>query len=136
MFDSLFARFTPRRKPPDPMRLWELANAATIYSVGFIAIFLLFALMYYCALSRREQLGLSALDARTNIGHHLLGVSVGVLSATMASCGPLELAPIAPTTYCLMGPAHFAFGTMSGRKRRLLEDELAQGAPEAAAQGS
>jgi len=35
------------------------------------------------------------------------------------------LAPIAPTAYCLMGPAHFWYGSRSGRKRRLLEEELA-----------
>ena len=128
MFDSLFARFAPRLKPPEPMTLWQLANAATIYSVGFIAIFVLFALFYRRALSRRDELALSELDifdARTNIGHHLISAGVGVISLTIATLGPLELAPIAPTAYCLMGPAHFWYGSRSGRKRRLIAEELA-----------
>jgi hypothetical protein len=128
MFDSLFARFLPRLQSPEPMRLWELANAAAIYSAGFIAIFALFALLYRHAWSRREELGLLELevfDARTNIGHHLISAGVGVLSLTIASFGPLELTPIAPTAFCLMAPAHFAYGIMSGRKRRMLEEQLA-----------
>lgn len=129
MFDSLIARFAPRLKPPEPMRLWELANAATIYSVGFIAIFVLFALFYRHALSRRDQLGLSELDvydARANIGHHLISAGVGAVSLAIASLGPLELAPIAPTSFCLMAPAHFWYGSRSGRKRRQLEAQLAE----------
>jgi predicted outer membrane lipoprotein len=127
MFDSLFARFLPRLQPPEPMRLWELANAAAIYSAGFIVIFVLFALLYRRALSRREPLGLSELevfDARTNIGHHLISAGVGVVSLAIASFAPLELAPIAPLAYCLMGPVHFGYGTLSGRRRRTLETEL------------
>ena len=110
------------------MQLWELANAAAIYSVGFIAIFVVFALLYRRALSRREELGLSELevfDARTNIAHHLISASVGVLSLAMASFAPLELAPIAPTAYCLMGPVHYGYGSISGKKRRALEASLA-----------
>ena len=132
MFDSLFARFVPRIKAPEPMALWELANAATIYAIGFIAIFVLFALMYRRTLSRRHELGLSELDefdARTNVGHHLISAGVGVVSLVMASAGPLELAPIAPTAYCLMGPAHFWYGSRSGRRRRMLEEQLAGTSP-------
>jgi uncharacterized membrane protein len=128
MFDSLFARFLPRLQAPKPMELWELANAATIYSAGFIAIFVLFALLYRRALSRREELGLSELevfDARANIAHHLISAGVAVLSLAIASCGPLELAPIAPTAFFLMGPAHFAYGSVTGKKRRMLEKQLA-----------
>lgn len=131
MFDSLFARFIPRLQPPEQMRLWELANAAAIYAAGFIAIFVVFALLYRRALSRREELGLSELevfDTRTNIAHHLISASVGVLSLAMASFAPLELAPIAPTAYCLMGPAHYAYGSISGKTRRALEARLADDA--------
>ena len=128
MFDSLFARWFPRLQPPQAMQLWELANAAAIYAAGFIAIFVVFALLYRRALSRREELGLSELevfDARTNIGHHLISASVGVVSLTIAAFAPLELAPIAPTAYCLMAPAHYGYGFMSGRKRHALEARLA-----------
>jgi uncharacterized membrane protein len=128
MFDSLFARFVPRLKPLEPMELWELANTVSIYSIGFIAIFVLFALLYRHALSRRDELALSeleAFDARTNIGHHLISASVGVISLVIASMAPLGLAPVAPMAFCLMGPAHFVYGSRSGRNRRVLEEQLA-----------
>jgi uncharacterized membrane protein len=129
MFDSLFARFVPRLKPPKPMELWELANTASVYSVGFIAIFVLFALLYRHALSRREELALTALevfDARTNVGHHLISASVGVISLVIASLAPLGFAPVAPMAFCLMGPAHFVYGGRSGRNRRALEEQLTE----------
>jgi hypothetical protein len=63
--------------------------------------------------------------------HHLISASVGALSFAIASFAPLELAPIAPTVYCLMGPAHFGYGSQSGRKRRLLEERLAGDMPAA-----
>ena len=128
MFDSLFARFVPRLKPPEPLELWELANTASIYSVGFIAIFVLFALLYRHALSRRNELALSELetfDARTAVGHHVISAGVGMISLAIASLAPLGFAPIAPTSFCLMGPVHFWYGSRSGRKRRLLEEEFA-----------
>jgi uncharacterized membrane protein len=134
MFDSLFGRFLPRLQPPVPMRLWELANAASIYSAGFVVIFVLFVLLYRRALARRDELGLSELevfDARTATVHHLISAGVGVLSFAIASFAPLELAPIAPTVYCLMGPAHFGYGSQSGKKRRLLEERLAGVVPAA-----
>ena len=132
MFDALFARFVRRIDPPVPMQLWELANAAAIYAAGFIVIFVLFALLYRRALSRREELALSELDvfdARTNMGHHLISASVGVLSLAMASFAPLEFAPIAPMAYALMGPAHFTYGWRSGWKRQVLEERLAGETP-------
>jgi uncharacterized membrane protein len=128
MFDSLFAQFVPRLKPPEPLQLWELANTASIYSAGFIAIFVLFALLYRHALWRRSELALSELetfDARTAVGHHLISAGVGTISLAIASVAPLGLAPVAPTSFCLMAPAHFWYGSRSGRKRRLLEEQVA-----------
>ena len=61
----------------------------------------------------------------------LISAGVGVLSFAIASFAPLELAPIAPTVYCLMAPAHFGYGSQSGKKRRLLEERLAGVVPAA-----
>jgi len=43
----------------------------------------------------------------------------------IASFAPLQLAPIAPMAFVLMGPAHFAYGWKSGWKRQVLEERLA-----------
>jgi hypothetical protein len=128
MFDSLFARWLPRTNPPEPMQLWELANAGAIYAAGFVVMFVLFALLYRRALARREELGLSELDvfdARAHIGHHLISAGVGLVSLAIAAFAPLQLAPIAPMAYMLMGPAHFTYGRRAGWKRQLLEERLA-----------
>ena len=138
MFDALFARFVQRLDPPMPMQLWELANASIIYSIGFIAIFVLLALFYRHAVSRHVELGLSELDlfdARTSLRHHLISAGVGMLSLLLASFGPLGLAPVAPSLYTLMGPAHFGYGSYSRRKRRELEQQLEDaGTPDATVQ--
>ncbi len=59
--------------------------------------------------------------------HHLVSVGVGVISLLIAAVGPLELAPISPMAYCLMGPAHWAYGVRAGRRRAVLEQELLNG---------
>jgi uncharacterized membrane protein len=130
MFDSLFAHWLPRTSAPERMQLWEMANSAAIYSIGFIVIFVLFALLHRRALARKEELALSELevfDARAAIGHHLISASVGGVSLAISSIAPLRFAPIAPTAFFLMGPAHWAYGARSGKKRRSLLDRLAKG---------
>ena len=116
------------------MQLYQLANAAMVYAVGFIAIFVLLALLYRHAYAKREELALSELelfDAKANIGHHLLSAAVGGISLLIAAIGPLELAPISPTAYALMGPLHWIYGVRSGRQRVVLEQQLVDGiAPE------
>ena len=50
---------------------------------------------------------------------------VGLVSLAIAAFAPLQLAPIAPMAYMLMGPAHFTYGRRAGWKRQLLEEQLA-----------
>ena len=109
MFDSLFARFLPRLKPPEPLELWQLANAASIYAVGFIAIFVLFALLYRHALASRHELALSELemfDARTAVGHHLISAASACVAGDRIVGAARPRAGRAHV-FCLMGPAHF-----------------------------
>lgn len=130
MFDSAFARVLPRLAPPEGMQFYQLANASIVYAVGFIAIFVLFALLYRHAYAERAALGLSELetfDVKAHMGHHLVSVGVGVLSLVIAAVGPLDLAPLSPMTYSLMGPAHWIAGVRNARRRTVLEEQLAGG---------
>ncbi len=43
----------------------------------------------------------------------------------IATLAPLELAPISPMVYGLMGPLHGVYGYRSGRRREVLEQQLA-----------
>ncbi len=135
MFDAMFSRWLPMEDGPVRMELYQLANASAIYASGFIAVFVLFALLYHHAYKSSEALQLSALDvfdARAAIGHHLVSVSVGILSLGIALLAPLPLVQLAPTVFFLMGPGHWWYGARSGRQRREIEAELAGAAHPAA----
>ena len=120
MFDSMFARFVPSRHPPEQMELYQLANASAVYALGFVVMFIMFALLYARAYARREALNLSdtdVYDLRSQAGHHLVSAAIGALSLGIATLAPLTYAPLAPTSLVLMGPGHFAWGALRGRRR-------------------
>ena len=120
MFDSMFARFVPSRHPPEPMALYQLANASTVYALGFVVMFVMFALLYARAYARREALELTDLevfDLKSQAGHHLVSITVGAISLGIALLAPLDYAPLSPTSLVLMGPGHFTWGTLRGRQR-------------------
>ena len=102
-----------------------------VYGVGFIAVFLIFALLYWHAYRRRAEMELNELevhDTRAEIQSSLLYVAVGVVSVAVAALrlgGPLSAA-LSGFTYALLGPAHGAFGYYNGRRRRRLERRLAE----------
>jgi uncharacterized membrane protein len=130
MFESMFTQWIPGAEPVR-MELYQLANVAAVYAAGFIAVFLLLALLYFHAYRSRDELGLSELevfDARTAIGHHVVSIIVGMLSLIVALAAPLAWVPLAPTAFFLMGPGHAFYGWRSGRERRQLEAEIAAAA--------
>jgi hypothetical protein len=58
------------------------------------------------------------LDVKIFAGHHLVSASVGLMSLLVAAAAPIQFAPLSPTCFALMGPAHWLFGTRSEKKRR------------------
>jgi uncharacterized membrane protein len=119
MFDSMFGQFFA---VPGLVRmdLPQLAHASSIYALGFIALFVIFTLLYLHAYRRRAGLGLTPieeLNIKIFAGHHLISVGVGVVALAIASLGPPALAPISPTAFGLMGPAHWIFGVASDKWR-------------------
>jgi uncharacterized membrane protein len=95
-----------------------------VYGGGYVAVFLLFALMYLHAWRVRDALALSAVerfDTRADVRTALLNVAVGVLSVAVALLGrgPLSLAA-AGFTYALLGPLMTLDGISRGRRRRRL----------------
>jgi uncharacterized membrane protein len=126
MFDSMFARFV-RDPTIVPMSLSQLATASTIYGSGFFVLLSMFALLYMHAYRKRTELRLTPLevfDVKAFAGHHMVSASVGVLAVLVAVAAPLQFAPLSPTCFALMGPAHWWFGTLMGRRRRVLERRL------------
>ena len=126
MFDSLFARFV-RDRTVVPMSLEQLANASTIYGSGFFVLLTMFALLYAHAYRKRNELGLTPLevfDVKAFAGHHMVSACAGLLAVLVAVMAPLRFAPLSPMCFGLMGPAHWWFGAMMGRRRRALERRL------------
>jgi len=131
MFDSMFAMWLPAPKtirPVEPMALWQLGNASAVYGFGFLVLFLVFALLYYRAYWKRDELGLGPLeifDLKSNVGHHLVSAAVGAIAMVYALASPLRVVFISPMLFGLMGPAHFALGRHRAGRRQALEQELA-----------
>lgn len=126
MFDAfMFQVFGLQgRDPVKAMSLPELANASTLYGLGFCLLMLLFTAVYLHAYRRRTALELTpqaAFDAHAHAGHHALSALVGVVVAAFAWFGPLRLVFIAPMGFALMGPVHWWFGNAVERRRRALE---------------
>ena len=122
MFDSMFARLgaSPGLQQ---MTLSQLARASAIYGLGFLVLFVIFALLYRHAYLKRVELDLTpeeVFDVRIFRNHHLLSAGIGLLSIVFALGAPLTLAPIAPTLYSLMGPLHWGYGVYGARQRRNL----------------
>jgi hypothetical protein len=125
MFDSLFARFLPAPSAGgiDEMELWELGNASAIYGGGFLVLFVLFALLYWRAYSRRKDLGLTAgdvFDVKASAGHHLVSAGVGALALLVALFAPMRWVFFSPMLFALMGPGHWLWGRHMDRKRLAL----------------
>jgi uncharacterized membrane protein len=122
VFTLTFALVLPELRPEGaPQTIQETVNLFVVYGLGFVAVFTVFALLYLRAWRRRDALGLSALearDAKAEIGTQLVSVSVGLLSVLWALLAPRALPPFAGFIYFLMGPAHWAYGELNGRRRR------------------
>jgi uncharacterized membrane protein len=96
-----------------------------IYSAGVVAVFSVFALLYYHAYRQRAQLALNAhetLETRLSIVDNVGIASIGILSVAIATFGgPLAAAVIAGPIYFLIGPFKYALGYYSQRAHERLE---------------
>ena len=101
---------------------WEqVRSMMTIYALGFIAVFVVFSLMYHHAFRKRVQLELTEEDvffALEHIVECLVMVSIGLLSILIAQTAPLRgAAMMAGFSYGLIGPAQWARAVWMRKKR-------------------
>ena len=105
-----------------------------IYGGGFVAVFLIFALLYRHAWNLRAPLGLSPAEAhhaRSHVANCLVMVGVGLLSVTLALTLPVRAAaPVSGFSYFLIGPLQWLVATRMHRLAPAAEDPAA--APAAA----
>ncbi len=99
-----------------------------IYGAGFCGVFLLFAVLYWYALSKSDHLQLTALerhDTISRIGGSLLNVAVGLISLATIFIGGSKASGTAGLVYMLIGPLLTVYYSLRGRKARKLESTLA-----------
>lgn len=91
-----------------------------VYSAGFVAMMLVYALLYLNIYSKRRRLELTPLetfDAWAGFRTHLISVSVGILSVVLALALPIERIAYAGMIYALQGPLHWRNGVLIERAR-------------------
>jgi hypothetical protein len=105
----------------------QMGKMMVVFSIGYVAVFAVFALLYWRAYIKRGELELNrleVLDTRAEWEEHLLHVSIGLISIGLASRGDRNFAALAGYCYALIGPVMTVHGMMVGKKRRKLEASL------------
>jgi uncharacterized membrane protein len=128
LFTAFFAFFMPVLDLRLEILPRQLGTIFAIYGAGFVVIFLMFGLLYLQAYRKREQLGLTPLevfDVRAAGGEHMVSAGVGTVATLIALLAPPPYPVFSGFTYFLMGPAHWYYGTTAGKRRKLLERQLA-----------
>ena len=128
MFDSGFGQFfTKTGQGIVPLTLGQLAHASAIYGSGFVALFIMFALLYRHAYRKRHDLSLTPLevfDVKSFGGQQIVSAAVGVVVVLIALAAPRRYAFISPMAFILMWPAHALYETRVQKKRKALVAQL------------
>ena len=72
----------------------------------------------------RRRHDISRLEAFSDA--HIVSAGVGFLAMLVALLAPLRFAPLSPLSFALMGPAHWAFGHLAGRRRVALVNQISR----------
>lgn len=102
----------------------ELAQLMIVFGIGYVAIFAVFILLHWHALSRRVQLELNELetfDTRNSIQEAALNCSIGLLSIAVAIFGGPRFSNLAGPVYMLLAVVMSVNGALMGKRRRSLE---------------
>ena len=123
MASSFVTRYTGRSGAA--VSSWDqLQKLVIIYDLGWIVVFLLFALLYWRAYRTRAQLGLTtieAYDALTYVGHYLGFVAAGLVSLVIAISGVGLGFGMAGIAYTSIGLFAWLNGALRAPGRNALE---------------
>ena len=120
-FDEAFAGST---NPHDA------TNLMVVYGLGYLAVFAVFALLQWHAWRKRDELGLNEIerfDTRTGIQYHMISMGVAGVSIVIALSRMNNASFFSGIVYALLGPMFTLFGTLTGRRRRTLEQRARSG---------
>ena len=114
---------TPDGSLQPVLTLAQVPHLMAIYSAGFVAVFLIFSLLYVHAYRTRHEIPLDPLEVhatREELQDCLINVGLGGLSVAFALRGEGRswVLPVLP--YWLLGPIQTVHGITMGRERRRL----------------
>lgn len=112
---SAFVRSVVDGAARAPMTLENARDGLVFLSIGYAAVFAMFALLYAHALRRRDELELDAREVKlTRFGaaQQWVHVIVGVAVAVTASVTPVYWAPFSGFLYGFIGPLIFLAGAV------------------------
>jgi hypothetical protein len=111
----------------DVIQMPQVPTLMVIYSLGFAAVFGVFALLYNYAYSKRKELDLndyeSVVTRHMIIGHTgttVLGLIVGLTALLL----PVRYSGLSGYLYFLIGVYHTIVGTIFGKKEKLALERL------------
>ncbi|MGH3149038.1 MAG: hypothetical protein ACRDTR_24925, partial [Rubrobacter sp.] len=105
----------------ETIEISQVPQLMVVYGAGFVAIQLLFVLMYLRAYSLRATLELDAREmsvTREEIQSALLNISVGLLSIAIAILGGVGTVAWAGWAYLLLAPLQVINGRVMGSRRK------------------
>jgi transmembrane protein TMEM174 (potassium channel) len=108
----------------------QMASLMIIFSLGYLAVFGVFVLLYWHAYRKREALELNDLerfDTRESILEGGLNCGIAILSLLIVIVGGAGRAGLAGMAYMLTGVVMTLNGMIMGRRRRSLELLQGQG---------
>ncbi len=112
---SAFLRSVAEGQPQAPMSFAEARDGLVYVSIGYAAVFLMFALLYAHAAAKADALDLSPREralTRFSLAGQWVHIVIGALVALSASVLPLAWAPMSGFIYFLIGPLMFALGAV------------------------
>jgi uncharacterized membrane protein len=110
-----------------PVAHHQMGQLMMVFSIGYVAVFAVFTLLYWRAYTKRGELELNrleVLDTRTELEENLLHIAIGLLSIGLASLGTRGYVALSGFCYMLIGPVMTIHGMWMGKKRKKLEASL------------
>ena len=105
----------------------QMASLMMIFSLGYLAVFGVFVLLFWHAYRKREALGLNELerfDTRESIQEGALNCGIAVVSLLIVIVGGPERAGLAGVAYMLTAIVMTLNGMIMGKRRKKLEARL------------
>jgi uncharacterized membrane protein len=113
----------------------QMGSLMLIFSIGYLAVFLVFVLLFLHAYRKRQELELNRLemfDTLNSVQECALNCGIALLSICLVAIGGNSFSGLAGLAYMLTGIVMGAHGTIMGKKRRRLEQEFDEEALEPA----